>query len=56
MSNPLGKDVPQFMLQEGIFSLEVSAEAALLHILDEAVKEGGTGLNFCEPFLGFQRD
>ena len=39
--NPLSKDVPEFLLQEGIFDLEVSVEATLLYILDQAVKNGG---------------
>ena len=56
LSNPLGKDVPPYMLQEGILDLEVSVEAVMLHILDQAVQHGGKGLNFCEPILGFQRD
>ena len=45
--NPLSKDVPEFLL---------SVEATLLYILDQAVKNGGKGLNFCTPIPGVQRD
>ena len=55
MSNPLGKNVPPYILQEGIFSLEVSAEAALLHILDEPINEVGFRPELLRAFPWFPK-
>ena len=38
--NPMCKYVPEFLLNEEVFNLEVSIEATMLYILDRALKHG----------------
>ena len=51
----LSKDVPEFLLQEGIFDFEVSVEGTLLYILDQAVKNGGERLKLLYYYSWFPK-
>ena len=54
LGNPMCSGIPDYILSEGVFSLEVSAEAAMLYMLSHALSNWGNGPSFCMPTTGFQ--
>ena len=41
LENPMSLDIPEFLLSEEVFSLEVSIEATMLYLLDCALSQWG---------------